>query len=166
VVFSPFAAGLRWDWIDRAVRAIGAGLIVIGADRAAAAAHPVVSRYVAPEWQFHGRLPAPEALALLGRARLVLAPFVDGLTGRRTSALAAMSTGARLLTSDGHLVDPTLVAGPAVLGTTPEGYARAAVECWQVPQTPDEREEQIQWYRTLLDARALDHMLLTLMLGR
>lgn len=165
VVFSPFAAGLRWDWIAEAVRAIGAGLSVIGADRTSAMAHPVVSRYVAPEWQFHGRPPAAEVLALLARARLVLAPFVDGLTGRRTSALAAMSTGTRLLTSDGHLVDPTLVAGPAVLGTTREGYARAAVECWQIPQTPAEREEQIHWYRTLLDPRALDHMLLTLMLG-
>jgi hypothetical protein len=165
VVFSPFAAGLRWPWIVDAVRAIGAGLIVIGADRATALEHPIVAPLVADDWDFRGRLPARDVLSLLARARLVLAPFVDGLTGRRTSALAALSTGARLLTSDGHLVDPTLVAGPAILGTTREGYARAAVECWEIPQTPDERERQLAWYQALLNPRALDHMLLTLMLG-
>ena len=92
VVFSPFAAGLRWDWIATAVRAIGAprGLTIIGGDEGGARARADIAPWIAPGWDWRGRLPAGDIIQLLSRARLVLAPFIDGITGRRTSICAAL----------------------------------------------------------------------------
>src|SRR6185503_16684702 len=67
VVFSPFSAGLNWRWISTAVGAIGAGLMVIGATEDEAKAHPEVSRWIQPGWDWRGRVSAEMALSVLYR---------------------------------------------------------------------------------------------------
>jgi hypothetical protein len=168
VVFSPFAAGLAWDWIVSAARAVGSrpGLTVIGADWEAAARHPIVKRYADPTWDWRGYLEAREVLALLGRARVVLAPFADGLTGRRTSALAAGSVGAVVVTSRGHLFDPSLEGGPFVVAATEEEFCELAVRWHGVRPAAVEREARVAWYRERLGARRLDERLWAELAGR
>jgi hypothetical protein len=165
LVFSPFAAGLAWDWIAAAVRAVGAGLAVIGADEAAARRHRIVGGRIAPGWTWYGRRPATEVLTLLSRARLVLAPYVDGMTGRRTAALAALSTGARTLTSEGRLLDPLFRTSPMTVAGTRDGFAEAAARLWSEADSPEARASRVAWYRKHLDPRTLDRRLLELLTG-
>jgi len=165
VVFSPFAAGLRWPWILAAARAIGApsGLTIIGATEDEAAAHPVVGRLLQPGWDWRGRLPPEDAIPLLRAARLVLAPFIDGLTGRRTSACAALSTGTRVLSSWGHLADPffrEIVPMPE----DQHAFAAQAVKLWADPDSQEERTARLAWYNRNLHPNVLDERLLQLML--
>ena len=166
VVFSPFASGLRWDWIVAAVRAIGAqpGLTVIGADWEAARRHPTVRRWADPTWDWRGRLDAPAVLNLLSRAPLVLAPFVDGLTGRRTSALAAASVGARMVTSRGKLYDAMFNSSPFALASTREEFCELASGLLCAPDAPSARRDRLDWYHQRLATADLDHTALELLL--
>jgi hypothetical protein len=166
VVFSPFAAGLRWKWIAAAQQAIGAGLIVLGADETAARQHPIVGSYFDPTWEWRGRLPAAEVLETLGRAPLVLAPFIDGMTGRRGSALAALSAGARIVSSEGPLFDPLYRTSPMVLANSREEFADEAARTWKTSDTAEARAQRIAWYHEHLDPHKLDERLLALLLGR
>jgi hypothetical protein len=165
VVFSPFAAGLCWDWITAAAEAIGAGLTVLGADRDAVSRHPSAGRWIGPSWDFRGRLPAAQALRLLAGARLVLAPFVDGLTGRRTSAMAALSVGARTVSSGGPLFDSFFDGGPAAIAGTRDEFVKMATHVWSTPDTGEARAERVSWHRTHLDPRALDARLFNAVSG-
>jgi len=167
VLFSPFASGLRWPWIVAAVQAIGADppLIVIGADSQGARQHHTAGRRHDPRWEWRGFLPPQAALALLARARLVLAPFEDGLTGRRTSALAALSAGARLVSSRGPLFDPAYQDGPAQLAATEAEFASLAARTWDEPDDALRRTARLAWYREHLDPADLDARLLRLVLG-
>lgn len=165
VVFSPFASGLRWDWIAAAVEAAGSGLLVVGSDREAALKHRVVGRWVRQEWEFAGRLPATPVLRLLARARLALAPYVDGVTGRRTAAMAALSVGAPLLTSSGPLYDPAVGEGAIAVAATRAQFADAARAAWSYPPPAGERSRRLVWYRDRLHSAALDQKLLDMLLG-
>jgi len=164
VVFSPFASGLRWDWITAAVQAIGKDLVIIGSDREAALSNPHVSRYMDKDWEYAGRLASEEALRLLARARLVLAPFIDGITGRRTSAMAALSAGARVVTRRGHLHDPHFddcISGSAL---SKAEFARLAVSTWTSEDSASDRAKRISWYDEQLSPTALDTELLNVVL--
>ncbi len=165
VVFSPTAAGLQFDWVAAAARAIGASpeLIVVGCDAAEARRHPQLARHFDAAWDWRGRPPAPDVLRVLARARLVLAPFVDGPTGRRTSMLGALSTGARVLSSTGPLMDPLFREGLTLAGD-PAEFAALARRLWQEPDTqgPDAR---MAWYRRHFDAEMLDARLLGIVGG-
>lgn len=162
VVFSPFAAGLRWDWIVGAVEAIGAGLTIIGSDRAITATHPAVSRYANEDWDYKGRMSAEAALRLLARTKLVLAPFVDGITGRRTSAMAALSVGARVLTSTGPLYDRFFAEGVAGVARSSAEFVEAATRVWNTAEASESRASRLQWYRTHLAGAKLDEDLLAI----
>jgi glycosyltransferase involved in cell wall biosynthesis len=167
VLFSPFAAGLSWQWIVAAVRAIRAHppLIVIGGDADAMRRHHVARRWFDPRWECRGFLPPAEVLAMLARARLVLAPFLDGLTGRRTSALAALSVGAPLVSSRGHLYDALFDQSPATLADTESEFASAASDTWARGGSIAERHQRLRWYRQHLDPEQLDARLLQLVTG-
>ncbi len=167
VVFSPFAAGLRWDWVTQAVSRIGADppLVVIGADADGMRRHSATRRWVTAEWDCRGRLSASDVMALLNRARVVLAPYLDGITGRRTSAAASLSTGAKLISSTGHLFDEYFSQSPISLAGDAEEFARNAAEAWTSAQTDAECSARRTWYDTHLDPRALDAQLLELVLG-
>jgi hypothetical protein len=167
VVFSPFASGLRWHWIVAAVRAIGAqpGLTIIGADWETARRHPTVRRWADPTWDWRGRLDAPAVLNLLSRAPLVLAPFVDGLTGRRTSALAAASVGARLASSRGHLFDPAFDDAPFGLANSQGEFRDLAATLFRERTSPADQAHRLQWYRQHLAPADLDQALLDRLRG-
>lgn len=166
VVFSPFAAGLRWDWIVAAVDRIGATppAVVIGASLADARDHPATARFARPDWEWCGRLPAGEVMARLAGARLVLAPFVDGLTARRTSAMAAGNAGARVVSSAGPLCDRALLGGPFVVADDREGFAELAAKEWR-GWNERQRAGHRTWYEQHLDGRRLDEHLLRIVTG-
>ncbi len=161
VVFSPFAAGLAWDWISAAAEEIGTGLTVLGCDRESALAHKDVNRRMMPDWDYRGRLPAGVALDFLSQARLVLAPFIDGLTGRRTSTMAALSVGARVLSSRGPLFDPMFDDSPVACADSRDDFVRQAAAMWRERKGgAGDRASRIAWYREQLDPRMLDARLI------
>jgi glycosyltransferase involved in cell wall biosynthesis len=167
VVFSPFAAGLEWDWIVAAAGALGAEprLTVIGATREEARRDHVAGGYADPTWDWRGRLPAAEVLDLLTRARLVLAPFRDGLTSRRTSAMAAMSVGARVVSSTGPLFDERLGDAGVALATDRHTFVSLARAVWQAHDDPADRAGRLRWYGEHLDPARWDRYLLRRLVG-
>ncbi len=165
VVFSPFASGLRWDWIVAASRALGARLTIVGADENQVLQHPAVGRWFHSEWQCLGWLDARDVLSTLARAPLVFAPFVDGATGRRGSLLAAASTGARILSSTGHLYDPFFDSSPIHIASSRPHFVKLATELWRAPDTAEERGARLDWYGQRVDPVRLDTRLLEVVLG-
>ncbi|HEX9728933.1 MAG TPA: hypothetical protein VGA37_10550 [Gemmatimonadales bacterium] len=160
VVFSPTAAGLAWDWIESAALAIGASphLILIGGDPA----DDRIPRTL--ELDRRGHLPAQAAVGLLGSAPLVLAPFTDGLTGRRTSVMAALRVGARVVSSAGDLYDPLFDDSPVTIARSKEAFAALAAERWRAGDDGG-RSERIAWYQRHFDHQRLDRRLAALVLG-
>jgi glycosyltransferase involved in cell wall biosynthesis len=71
--------------------------------------------------------------ALAGHLRacdLFLQPYPDGITSRRTSAMACLSVGRAVVTTSGHLTEPLWKESGAVLMrdvSNPAGFAEAAV---------------------------------------
>ncbi len=165
VVFSPFAAGLQWEWIADAVAAIDSdpGLIILGAERETFRNHPQTSPFYDSEWDFKGYLPGDEVLSLLSRARCVLAPYVDGLTSRRTSAMATLATGTRLITCKGHLFDPAFDIPHISPVNNRSEFATMAATIWTEEENDKERTQRFHWFRDELDSTALDEKLLALM---
>ncbi len=167
VVFSPFAGGLNWKWIAAAVEAIDAtpGLTVVGADAAAGRQHPATRSWARDSWEWLGYLEPSEILAAVGRSRVVLAPFIDGATGRRTSMLASLSTGVKVISASGPLLDPVFRDSPVTLAASDKEFVQAAVDAWSAPDDADERQQRIAWYARHFDHVTLDQRLLSIMLG-
>ena len=167
VVFSPFASGLRWDWILAASNALGAtpSLTVVGADEKEIRQDSSVGKWFHSEWQCLGRLPADEVVSVLARAPLVFAPFVDGATGRRTSLFAPASTGARVLSCTGHLYDSFFDSSPIHIASSRSEFVTLATKLWRTPDTAEERSARIDWYRQAVDPVRLDRRLLEVVLG-
>jgi glycosyltransferase involved in cell wall biosynthesis len=61
-----------------------------------------------------GVLPHPDVSRLLSACDLMLLPFVDGLSTRRTSAAAALQHGLPVLTTRGQAPEPLFVHGENV----------------------------------------------------
>jgi glycosyltransferase involved in cell wall biosynthesis len=81
-----------------------------------------------------GVLPAPEAAAFIATRDLMLAPFAEGITSRRTSVSAALLMGRPVLTTVGAATDALssrAVADGAMAATAaddPAAYGRATAE--------------------------------------
>jgi glycosyltransferase involved in cell wall biosynthesis len=136
-VFSPGASGLRRDWVARAASAL---------------------REPSVRWVFFGRgaetpppgFPAgapPKCLGWVAPAKaseifraldIAAQPFEDGLTLRRTSAMAALAHGVPLVSSRGSLFDPSL-DGPAACAPTADAFVASLA---RLVQTPALRETQ------------------------
>jgi glycosyltransferase involved in cell wall biosynthesis len=65
-------------------------------------------------------LPATEIAALLKASALVLQPFPDGISARRTSAMAGLALGVPMVTTDGFLTDQVWREGAVALGPVGE----------------------------------------------
>lgn len=168
VLFSPFAAGLNWEWVTAAADAIGAnpGLVVLGADATEARRHPATQGLFRPTWDWRGRLPGEDVLRVAGGAPLALAPFTDGPTGRRGSLLALLSTGVRVITSHGHLADPFFVDGPIDVAHTRDEFVTLALRAWESRDTDAAAHvERRAWYQRHLAPQDLDARLLAVVTG-
>jgi glycosyltransferase involved in cell wall biosynthesis len=71
----------------------------------------------APQPDVHdvGYVSADRASQLLECADIFFLPFVDGVSARRTSVMAAMAHGLPVVTTTGHLTDPVFAASPIVM---------------------------------------------------
>ncbi|HVO35803.1 MAG TPA: hypothetical protein VMT21_09575, partial [Gemmatimonadales bacterium] len=109
-VFSPAAAGLLLDWVDRARAALEDRADVVWV------CFGFGSERLPRETGSGDRLlrvadHEPGAVARTMRALdLAAQPYVDGLTMRRTSAMLALAHGVALVSSTGPLFDPRLAA--------------------------------------------------------
>lgn len=74
-----------------------------------------------------GRLPAAEAAAALRACDLIVQPYPDGVTTRRTSVMAALTTSVPVLTTSGPLTEPVWERTSAV-ALAPAGDVAALVE--------------------------------------
>lgn len=76
----------------------------------------LIDRY--PSWsaRIHaaGYLPTSELSAHIAACDLFLQPYPDGITSRRTSAMACLSRGRPVVTTGGHLTEPLWAASRAV----------------------------------------------------
>ena len=96
-----------------------------GSDRFVAdmvAAKPEVQRRL----HATGRLAPADAAAVLSACDLLLQPFPDGVTTRRTSVMAGLMNGRAVLTTSGHLTEPVWAETGAV-SMTPAGDTHAFV---------------------------------------
>jgi glycosyltransferase involved in cell wall biosynthesis len=100
-----------------------------------------------------GELPEDVIAAYLAAADLFLAPFIDGVSTRRTSVMSALQHGLAVLGTDGQLTD-TLLRDSAALRLTPEGrpdlFAEAALK---LASHEDERRELGAAGRALYESR-------------
>lgn len=107
-IFSPAASGFAHDWVaaaarrlrdDPAVRWVRFGF---GSDRD-------LPGYPTGTGTISAGSGSPEDITATMRAMdIAIAPFVDGLTLRRSGAMLALAHGVPLLSSRGHLFDPTM----------------------------------------------------------
>ena len=73
-----------------------------------------------------GTLTADEIFAHINACDLMVQPYVDGISTRRTAAMAALANGKALLTTSGHSTEPFWLACDQ-LAMVPAGDARALV---------------------------------------
>jgi glycosyltransferase involved in cell wall biosynthesis len=84
---------------------------------------------------------------------LFLQPYPDGITSRRTSAMACLSAGRAVVTTSGHLTEPLWKeSGAVVLAdvSNPTGFAEAAV---RLLRDRAERTRVAESGRRLFDSR-------------
>jgi glycosyltransferase involved in cell wall biosynthesis len=96
-----------------------------GPDFAAAVGgkHPVLAnRLTAP-----GHLEAAAAAAHVAACDVLVQPYPDGISSRRTSAMAALALGRPVVTTDGHLTEPLWRATRAVAVAPPDQLASATL---------------------------------------
>ena len=125
-VFSPAAAGLLLDWVDRSRAALAGRADVVWV------CFGFGSERLPRERASGGRLIRvtdhdPRVVARTMRALdLAAQPYVDGLTMRRTSAMLALAHGIALVSATGPLYDPRLAALAACESTADAFAARLA----------------------------------------
>lgn len=119
------------DYVTHAARAVGEMgvptiLFNLGSDM------PPIECGHSLEVRTPGRLEGEGVARYLAAADVFLAPFVDGVSTRRTTLMAALQHGLPVVGTDGALTDQILREAPAALHLTPVGdpasFARAACE--------------------------------------
>jgi glycosyltransferase involved in cell wall biosynthesis len=85
-------------------------------------------------------LPAEAVATRLSIATLALQPFPDGISARRTSAMAAVGLGVPVVTTEGHLTDAIWRSGEAV-ALAPVGHPQRLAEvCLELLDDPGRRK--------------------------
>jgi hypothetical protein len=81
-------------------------------------------------------LPASEVAALLKASAVALQPFRDGISARRTSAMAPLALGVPVVSTDGFLTDQVWREGAVALAPAgrPAALAQRCVELLEEPQ--------------------------------
>ncbi len=90
-------------------------LLLIGA-RSDVFCHALIARH--PEWSARvhatGYVPTTVLAGYVSACDLLLQPYPDGITSRRTSAMACLSVGRAVVTTSGHLTEPLWAESGAV----------------------------------------------------
>ena len=125
-VFSPSASGFLIEWIEaaRSATAQAAGVRWFLFGRSAAG---VRARIAGNGVAVLAETPAVEVSNTMAAMDISLAPYVDGLTLRRTSAMLALSHGVATVSSSGPLFDTALGAA-ARCPATREAFVRDVEE--------------------------------------
>jgi len=142
----------RLEYVAAAVNAIansGVPTILLNLGAGAPAIEGVASsvRVLAPGPQ------SPSALAeLLSATDLFLAPFVDGVSTRRTTVMAALQHGLAVIGTDGRLTDPVLRESDQALRLVPVAREDLFVDVTrELASRQREREEIRRAARRLYD---------------
>lgn len=129
------------DWIAKAAAAAGrvspeAMLLYVGRDGAQISD---ACRESGLRFEDHGALPDEEAAIRLRAMDVLLSPFVDGISTRRSSVIAGLQHDLPVLTTSSSWSDPLMVNHPLVLcsqvAAGPEAFAELAAR-WAVGKTP------------------------------
>jgi glycosyltransferase involved in cell wall biosynthesis len=140
-----------------------AALLLIGG----ASKHAEVFRSVLPQFRERvfatGVLPLGEVAAHLRACDLLLQPFVDGLSTRRTSAIAALACASAVVSTHGRATEPLWMESGAVAlapANRPEQVAQLALRLLQQPEELYRlRKAGGQLYRHRFDiARSADRL--------
>ncbi|MDP3775182.1 MAG: hypothetical protein Q8Q85_13045 [Gemmatimonadales bacterium] len=121
-IFSPAASGFAHDWIAAAVARLAPRTDVVwvrfgfGSDRALPG-YPTGGNV-----RVLGEVDPATAGRVMRALDLAAAPYVDGLTMRRSGAMLALAHGVPTVSSTGHLFDPRL-RQIADCEATPEAFA-------------------------------------------
>jgi glycosyltransferase involved in cell wall biosynthesis len=110
-----------------------------------------------------GPLPAPTITEYLRACNLLLQPYPDGASGRRSSLMAALANGVPVVTTIGHLSEPIWSEGAVAVvpAGDPDRLARLAFE---LLDCPGRRAELGQAGRRLYEDRfALRHTIAALL---
>jgi glycosyltransferase involved in cell wall biosynthesis len=84
-----------------------------------------------------GELPGEELAARLAAADIFMAPLIDGISTRRTTAMAALQHGLPIVATDGPLTDRVFRGFPDAVGLVPVGHpARFAAEVVRLADQP------------------------------
>jgi glycosyltransferase involved in cell wall biosynthesis len=132
-LFSPFGSGKGHElvghfWKRVLSEELQSVLLIIGASEAEVRAYlPGLAE--ARNVHCVGYVPPEEVSVWLQSADLFLAPFLDGITTRRTSALSAMAHGLPTVTTRGHLFDASVFEKSPLIITDcdPEQFADAGI---------------------------------------
>ena len=132
VVLAAFGANhpsRLMEHVSRAAAMVASGgsrtlLVNLGSDVPPLDAGPAV------EVLTPGQLSAEQIARHLAAADIYLAPFIDGVSTRRTTVMAALQHGLPVIGTDGHLTDAVLRRATNALTLTPvadvDAFARAA----------------------------------------
>lgn len=135
--FGSLGTSRLFDWVEGAWRhacekeGIRACLAVVGAQTDYRPPQPLANQF-----RSLGYLPEEQVSGLLQCADLLLFPFIDGVSERRTSVMAGLAHGRPVLTTIGHNTGPRLRGSDgfkAVAATQPEAFAVAASELLKDP---------------------------------
>jgi hypothetical protein len=107
-IFSPAASGFRHDWIAEAVRRLAGVPGVVWVRFGFGSERPIPGYPTGPAAIILGSTDAATAAATMRAMDLAAAPYIDGLTMRRSGAMLALEHGVGTVSSEGHLFDPSL----------------------------------------------------------
>jgi glycosyltransferase involved in cell wall biosynthesis len=85
-------------------------------------------------------LPADSVAAYLSACDILLQPFPDGISARRTSAMAGLALGIPMVTTEGHLTDSVWPASEAVSLAPAGDVATMAGRVLDLLEAPEQRK--------------------------
>ena len=154
------------DWVGEAARTLARDghrpvVLYIGTDGDEVRRHCTGVMTVAA-----GRLPADEAAACFGAMDLFLSPFIDGVSTRRGSVMAALQHGVAVVTTPGSASDETLLAAVGLPTLVPDVPDRAAfvVAVRRLARHPRRRAESASQGRAYYRQHCAWHVIAELIL--
>lgn len=149
---SPLVTQILDRTIDLLLQDPRVDLLLIGRDsdryrEACVAARPWADAQV----RATGTLPGPALRAQVAACDLILQPYPDGVSARRTSTLAMLAAGAAVVTNAGALTEPFWEGEAGIVLVPSPDPARLAAAVMRLVQDPGERGRVATAGRDLYD---------------